>query len=219
MTRAPKTADRPATSAAERSAKNAAEPERPERHETREAILKLASALVQSRGFSAVSFGLVAEQLGLKAPAIHYHFPSKTDLGLALVERYRARYRRWMDEAADQALPAPLVLEGHFRIASRFTDDGRACPVGVLTSEFDSIPLEMQPAVRAMSDEVNTWLADVLAAGKARGELRFVGDAKDMAALISSALQGAVQQSRATGRPAFDGVLRQLRLLLDLPVA
>jgi AcrR family transcriptional regulator len=192
--------------------------ERPDRHETREAILKLASSLVQSRGFSAVSFGLIAEQLGLKAPAIHYHFPAKTDLGLALVERYRARYRRWMDEAADQRLPTPLVLEGHFRIASRFTEDGKACPVGVLTSEFDAIPPEMQPAVRAMSDEVNQWLAGVLAAGKQRGELRYLGQADDMAALISAALQGAVQQSRATGRPAFDAVLRQIRLLLGLPL-
>lgn len=191
-------------------------PERPDRHDTREEILKLASAMVQSRGFAAMSFGQIAEQLALKAPAIHYHFPTKTDLGLALVERYRARYRRWMDEAADQALPTAPVLEGYFRIASRFTDDGRTCPVGTLTSEFDGIPNEMKGPVTAMTNEIVAWLAATLERGRRRGDVVFVGSADDMAALVAAALQGAVQTSRASGRSAFDAVVRQIRALLGL---
>ena len=52
-------------------------------------ILDAAQALVQQRGYNAVSYGDLAEALDLTTAAIHYHFPSKADLGQALVGRYR----------------------------------------------------------------------------------------------------------------------------------
>lgn len=47
--------------------------------DTREEILKVASTLLQTRGFSAFSYGHIAETLEVKPAAIHYHFASKTD--------------------------------------------------------------------------------------------------------------------------------------------
>ena len=61
---------------------------------TRDEILKVASHLLQTRGFSAFSYAHIAETLNVKPAAIHYHFPTKTDLGLALIEKFRTRYKR-----------------------------------------------------------------------------------------------------------------------------
>jgi TetR/AcrR family transcriptional regulator, transcriptional repressor for nem operon len=185
--------------------------------DTRDAILKTASHLVQSRGFSAFSFGHVADALDMKAPAVHYHFPSKTDLGLALVERYRDRYRRWIDEASDQGLPAAACLEGYFRIATRWCEDNhKVCPIGILSSEFHALPEPMQVPVAAMIEEVTGWLARILANGRRDGTLAFRGNAPDVANLVVCALQGGLQNSRALGRSTFDGVLRQLRDALGM---
>jgi TetR/AcrR family transcriptional repressor of nem operon len=182
-------------------------------HDTREQILKTGSHLVQTRGFSAMSFGQIAELLAIKPPAIHYHFPSKTDLGLALVERYRQRYQRWMDEAADQGLSVTESLSGYIRIASRFHDDGRkVCPLGILTAELLALPAELVPAVCAMNDDLLNWLESLLERGRADGSLRFKGEARDVAIVITASLQGALQLSRAMGRQAFDAVVRELWL-------
>ena len=183
--------------------------------DTREQILKLGSHLVQTKGFSAMSFGQIAEQLAIKPPAIHYHFPQKADLGVVLVERYRARYQRWMDEAADQGLGEEEVLAGYIRIASRFADDGgKVCPVGILTAELPALPTEMVASVQAMTTDLVRWLASVLRSGRKRGVFRFEGDVDDVANLIAAALQGALQTSRALGRTTFDAVVRQIWCML-----
>jgi TetR/AcrR family transcriptional repressor of nem operon len=181
------------------------------RRDTREEILRVAGHLLQTRGFSGFSYANVAEALAVKPAAIHYHFPQKHDLGLALIERYRARYRRWMLEADDQGLSPTATLEGYIRIASRFGEDGRVCPIGILTAELAGLPDEMHPEVGVMVDELLTWLSGVMKAGKANGEFTFPGTADDAAALIAAALQGALQISRGTRRPCFDAVVRGLR--------
>lgn len=190
--------------------------------DTREEILKVASGFLQTRGFSAFSYAHIAEALDVKPAAIHYHFATKTDLGLALIERFRARYRRWMDEADDQGLSAAQKLEGYIRIATRFAEDtsgpagaaGRICPAGALEAELGAIPPEMQDAVRAMVEEIYAWLARVLDQGKKEGVFSFEGSATDMATFIASAIQGGLQVGRALGKPRFDAVLRQIKRTL-----
>jgi len=46
----------------------------------------LAEALIQSRGYSAFSYQDISDRLGIRKASIHYHFPSKTDLGVAALQ-------------------------------------------------------------------------------------------------------------------------------------
>jgi AcrR family transcriptional regulator len=62
--------------------------------DTSEQILDIAQFLVQTRGFNAFSYADIASQLGIRNAAVHYHFRSKTDLGHALVVRYRQTFAR-----------------------------------------------------------------------------------------------------------------------------
>jgi len=57
-----------------------------QRSDTAEQILDLAETLIQTRGYSAFSYQDIADSLGIRKASIHYHFPSKTDLGIAVVE-------------------------------------------------------------------------------------------------------------------------------------
>ncbi|MGB0748970.1 MAG: TetR/AcrR family transcriptional regulator [Magnetospiraceae bacterium] len=55
---------------------------------TREKILDSAQALILSRGFGAATVDRVIESAGITKGAFFYHFKSKADLALALMERY-----------------------------------------------------------------------------------------------------------------------------------
>ena len=55
-------------------------------------ILDVAEALVQTRGYNGFSFRDVAAAVGVKSSSVHYHFPTKADLGATLARRYRERF-------------------------------------------------------------------------------------------------------------------------------
>ena len=57
--------------------------------DTRMEIIDLAERLVRVRGYNGFSYRDLAEQIGIKTASIHYHFPTKADLGEAMVENER----------------------------------------------------------------------------------------------------------------------------------
>src|ERR1700728_4433475 len=56
------------------------------------AILDVAEHLAQTRGFNGFSYADIAVQLRVTKASLHYHFPSKAELGRALVERYHENF-------------------------------------------------------------------------------------------------------------------------------
>jgi len=56
--------------------------------ETATQLLDAAQTLVERRGYNAFSYKDLATDIGIKTASIHYHFPAKADLGIALMDRY-----------------------------------------------------------------------------------------------------------------------------------
>ncbi len=188
------------------------------RTETRKLILDLAEALLQDRGYSAFSYHDISHQLGIRNAAVHYHFPTKCDLGIAVVQRYRRRFQSYV-EALDQGGADPMLkLEAYFTIPWGYLRDGsKVCPLGMLETEFYAIPEAMRVETLSLDQEIRRWLAQALREGRDQGLFRFRGSAKDKALLLVATLQGALQLSRAVGRDGFSACVRQLKW--DLGVA
>src|ERR1700723_2046302 len=70
------------------------------------AILDAAERLAQTRGYNGFSYADIATQLGVTKASLHYHFPSKAELGRALIERYRGVFAAALD-AIDQQTTDP----------------------------------------------------------------------------------------------------------------
>src|SRR5579864_7089552 len=65
------------------------------------AILDVAERLAQTRGYNGFIYADIAAQLRVTKASLHYHFPSKAELGRALIERYRKVFSGALD-AIDQ---------------------------------------------------------------------------------------------------------------------
>ena len=65
---------------------------------TRERILDAAQRIVLERGFAATSVDAVLAEAPATKGAFFHHFPSKSDLGRALLERYAAADERMLDD-------------------------------------------------------------------------------------------------------------------------
>ena len=182
------------------------------RRDTREEILNAAEELLQRRGFNAFSYQHIAVQLGIRNAAIHYHFPSKEDLGVALVRRFRQTFRDWAEEIARDEPDAWARLRGFFQIyiAYLLAEQMRICPVGVLGSEFEAIPEPMRQEARLLLRENYEFLIDTLSLGREQGTLCYQGDPRAKAVEIGAVIQGALQIARMAGQQRFYQVLDQL---------
>lgn len=184
---------------------------------TRRKIMELAEELLRERGYNGFSYSHIAEQLGVKNAAIHYHFPSKEELGVALVERERRRFRMLAGGKTIQAMGPAEKLDWFLSIYEEYSHQGtRVCYLGALESSFGDLPGPIQGQAKALNREMLTWLAGVLKAGRMKNIFAFKGEAADKAVLIMGAVQGAIQMARMGSPKQLSAAMRQIKQDLGL---
>lgn len=162
-------------------------------------MIEAARVAIQRVGVSNVSFGHLAEELGIKAPSVHHHFRRKEDLVAAVVAEYRASFNQWAAAIDD---PSPLArirtYAAHF---SEVASDDRMCLCGAAAAEWVAVGAEPRAEVSAFFADQVTWLTDQLTGAVAAGELDEPTNISATASALLAALEGAVLMSRA-GSPA-----------------
>jgi len=77
---------------------------------TRDQIIDQAFQLMLQRGLHGFSYRDIAEPMGVKNAAIHYHFPNKMDLIKALIDENHQVLRRSTSEFMAYGGPAAVRL-------------------------------------------------------------------------------------------------------------
>ena len=185
---------------------------------TREKIIDKAFELMLQRGMNGFSYRDIAEPLGVKNAAIHYHFPNKSDLVKALIKDNHDVLRKSTAEFMAYGGPARPQLEGLFHFTLRQCHCGRPiCIVGALSIDYDDLEDDIKDANnRFMRDSV-AWLSKVMETGRKQGEFRFEGDPDSKAVSILAMIQGARQLARVHGLEYLENIFTQIRT--DLGIA
>ena len=171
-----------------------------QRSETAEQILDLAETLIQTRGYSAFSYQDIADSLGIRKASIHYHFPSKADLGVAVVDRYIARFGEGLTAIADdQSQSSMTMLDFYVQPYLQFASTpDRVCLSGALAGEMLALPPKVRERVDHFFRTHQAWLTKILERGVARGEFELPAPAPKVARFVFGALQGALLVKRTT---------------------
>jgi AcrR family transcriptional regulator len=145
---------------------------------------------------------------------MYHHFAGKADLALAAIEQTAAEMRA----RAEEQLSAPgTATERIAAYLHRERDVLRGCPIGRLTQDPEVMA---DPRLRAPVEQTFSWLrgrlAELVAAGVARGELKPALDAELTASMVVAVLQGGYVLARAADSPepfhlASEGVLDAVR--------
>ncbi len=182
--------------------------------DTRTEILDLAENLLLDRGFNAFSYAHISSALQIKNAAIHYHFPAKADLGVAIIQRAKDRFDKWtQDQRMVMKAPAEK-LEAFFRSYLRFLQSGQqVCLGGALETDFKTLPVGMQAETQKFAGDILAWMEGVLEEGRKKQDFSFPGKARDQAILVLAALQGALQMTRAVGPSCLHLAMAQIKRL------
>ena len=102
-------------------------------------IMDAAEGYMRTRGYNAFSFRDIAADIGIKTASIHYHFPSKADLGAAVTERYTERFLEHLGppEAYNHTKQITRYIAA-FR--SSYSAGDQMCLCGMLGAEVSSLP-------------------------------------------------------------------------------
>src|SRR5271163_503485 len=109
--------------------------------DTAERIMDVAHQLLAERGFSAFSYADIAETVQIRKASIHHHFPTKTALVVAVLERHRLRMQQ-----GHAALDRLKKYVDHWEVCIR-TMTEPFCIAALLGAELPSLPAEIQTEV------------------------------------------------------------------------
>jgi TetR/AcrR family transcriptional regulator, transcriptional repressor for nem operon len=172
----------------------------------RDEILDVAEGLIRTVGFNGFSTRDVANVVGIKAASVHYHFPTKADIGVAVTGRYTERF---LDELGDSIAFGGDSRKAITRYVAVFQRallrDGRLCLCAVLGAEIGSLPPKVGGQTRVFFQQNIEWLRSALSPEMGAAK------AKAYALHVLAALEGAMIVSKTLGDDGlFDSVGKSL---------
>ncbi len=154
----------------------------------RDQILDAAERMIRDRGFNGVSFRDLAHDVGIKSASVHYHFPTKADLGAAVARRYTERFVDALGDPED-ADAIPTLIEAFRTSLAR---DQLMCLCGMLAAESGGLPDPVVSETRRFFERTEDWLSAALSASPALGD-------PTAASRLLAELEGAMLVARAHG--------------------
>ena len=163
-------------------------------------LLKAAEAKVRTGGYNNFSFRELADEIGIKSSSVHYHFPTKADLGAELARQYTDSF------LTNLGAPEALIAEGkkpievylqQFQCA--LIEDKKMCLCGLLGAETDGLPDKVKAQTQRFFVQNIEWLTHAYMQDDGATE----HTAKGQAIAALSLLEGAMLVSKAMNDTAI----------------
>ncbi|GAA4779348.1 autorepressor PsrA [Olivibacter ginsenosidimutans] len=169
--------------------------------DTKTAIIKLGDSLIREKGYNAFSFSDISKKLSIKNASVHYHFPTKTALGLAIIQEHHNRLDQLKTKMENKA---PIEkLNAFLSIYTVAESEHKICIIGSLATDFYTVETEIQNKVKILADNILNWVMEILQDGKDKKVFLFNISTRTKALMIITNMLAAVQLTRLTNKQDF----------------
>jgi AcrR family transcriptional regulator len=180
---------------------------------TKEEILIIGDALIRDKGFNAFSFSDISKELGIKNASVHYHFPTKTDLGVAVVKEHISALEELIKKS--QHKDPVAKLQAFFSTYSRTKAEGRVCLVGSLATDLHTVEEAIRQELKIFVTKVLAWVTAILEEGKLEKVFKFDMPARTKALMVITNMLASLQLTRLTSEKDFnlvkETILKELK--------
>lgn len=153
-------------------------------------ILDYAEREIRKNGFDGVSFRDIASAIGIKSASVHYHFPTKADLGAEVTKRYSTAFISSLGEpdcpTENTAIRLSRLSDAYI---NAYRTETSTCLCAVLGSVVTHLPENTSREVSNFYSLLSAWLSKAISKGYT----------KITPNLAISLLQGAMVLSITTG--------------------
>ncbi|MBV8882080.1 MAG: TetR/AcrR family transcriptional regulator [Planctomycetaceae bacterium] len=184
----------------------------------REKLLEAATAILGRNGYQATSVDEILEAAKVAPSNFYYHFKSKEELAIEVLEGYFEKSRQEMAPVfMNRFLSATEKLERlHDALVKKVTQSGccGGCPMGNLAQELSDSHPEFRMRLARHFEECIDGISTVIHEGVKSGEFRET-DPKAAAYLIFGSMQGLLLLSKSLKKvdPLDQGFRQTVTLL------
>lgn len=188
----------------------------------REKILQSAASEIHRCGFQAASIAKILSDTGLTKGALYHHFPSKQQLGLAVVDEVISPNlaERILDPLRHAERPVEALLDYLQFRRETMTDESirLGCALNNLTQEMSPLDDEFKERLNRILQTWQSVIEEALIKGQSQGQIRLDIDCGAAALFIVAAWEGCWGMAKNRQSVAvFQQCLSQLRnYVLDL---
>ena len=177
-------------------------------------IQEVTENMIRIGGYNSFSFREIADKVGIKSSSVHYHFPTKVDLSVAVARRYTDTFMSILEEAKPSSITIEESLNSYINLFEKaLKEDCKMCLCGLLAAESLNLPEELKKEVQRFFNLNIKWLGEKFLQHADVQNDPELAEAK--AVFLISALEGAMLTSQVNNKnEMFDMTIQQLRALL-----
>lgn len=173
-------------------------------NDTRDEIIRLGSELIRSIGYNAFSYADISKSLGIKNAAIHYYFPSKSDLGIEVIRRNLSAFNQLTE--AWESLDYRQQFINYIHMHDTFISSHWVCIVGSLAPSYDTLPENMQKELQGLVNTILKWIENLLENGLKTNVFSFTESPRTKAFMIHSALLSSLQMNKVLRNDVYTAI-------------
>ncbi len=163
----------------------------------REQIEAVATAAIKKDGLKSVSFRTLADEVGVKSASVHYHFPTKSDLALAVVSDYTEGFKERLADIDRRHRSLNGKLNAFIKIFEDVLAEGDLCLCGIMASEMNSLDVSTQNALSRFFTESEAWLKQTFDNHSEEWDTKL--SSGQLAKILMSGLEGGLLLDRLEG--------------------
>lgn len=174
-------------------------------------ILDAAEQFTQIQGFNAFSYKDLQREVGIKTSSIHYYFPTKNDLALALTERYTENFQDTLDNIRQREAKGLNQLQALIDIFAKVLKEGKLCMCGMLASDMVALPENVHSKLATFFILIESWVIHAIQLGQQQKEIKPDLEQSATAAHFLATLEGGMIVMRAQNNAQnFEIIMQQV---------
>ncbi len=164
-----------------------------------EKILTTAENLIQKMGYNAFSYKDIAQVVGIKTSSIHYYYPAKEDLAVAVIDWQLYQLSLFLNDLkfnSSLSLQQKLLSLVDKVMSLTLHDEMKMCLGGMLASDVMSLPEKVKVKVRSFFNVLEQWIKEVISEGVSDKELFDIIQPEALPRDLLVQLEGGLLMSR-----------------------
>jgi len=185
---------------------------------TRARLIDVGFEEIYRHGFQPAGLDAIVERAGVTKGALYHHFPSKLELGYAVLDEVIGGFTddRWLKPIAGGGDPIDAIVAS-VREASK-SDFEFGCPLNNLAQEMSTVDAEFNRRIAALYRRWESGIAGALERGQKQGQVRRDVNVDQAATFVVASIEGAYglaknRKDRQPLRACVEGLTRYLNAL------